>query len=48
MSASTPGNTQRKTVTQNAMTVDFSPMQGSKAGELAATFDIVMGYTPVI
>ena len=33
---------------RESVTVDFSPMQGSKAGELAATFDIVMGYTPVI
>jgi protocatechuate 3,4-dioxygenase beta subunit len=31
---------------RNSVTVDFSPMQGSKAGELTATFDIVMGYTP--
>jgi len=27
-------------------TVDFAAMPGSKAGELAATFDLVMGYTP--
>ena len=33
---------------RESVTVDFSPMQGSKAGELAATFDIVMGYTPVL
>jgi hypothetical protein len=26
--------------------VDFSPIKGSKIGELAAKFDIVMGYTP--
>jgi protocatechuate 3,4-dioxygenase beta subunit len=31
---------------RNSVTVDFSPMQGSKAGELTANFDIVMGYTP--
>jgi hypothetical protein len=26
--------------------VDFSPVEGSKVGELAAKFDIVMGWTP--
>lgn len=26
--------------------VDFAPIPGSKAGELAARFDIVMGFTP--
>lgn len=26
--------------------VDFAPLPGSKAGELAATFNIVMGFTP--
>ena len=26
--------------------VDFAPLPGSKAGELAARFDIVMGFTP--
>jgi protocatechuate 3,4-dioxygenase beta subunit len=26
--------------------VDFTPVEGSKAGELAAKFDIVMGFTP--
>ena len=29
-----------------AITVDFAPLKGSKAGELAARFDIVMGVTP--
>jgi protocatechuate 3,4-dioxygenase, beta subunit len=29
-----------------AVTVDFSPIPGSKAGELAAKFDLVMGFTP--
>ena len=29
-----------------AITVDFAPLKGSKAGELAARFDIVMGFTP--
>ena len=31
---------------RDSVTVDFAPMPGAKAGELAATFDIVMGYTP--
>jgi protocatechuate 3,4-dioxygenase beta subunit len=29
-----------------AVTVDFTPIPGSRAGELAAKFDIVMGFTP--
>jgi len=29
-----------------AVTVDFAPVKGSRAGELAAKFDIVMGLTP--
>ena len=28
------------------MIVDFAPLKDAKAGELAASFDIVMGYTP--
>lgn len=28
------------------VTVDFAPMKGSRIGELAAKFDLVMGYTP--
>ena len=31
-----------------AVTVDFAALPDAKAGELAATFDIVMGYTPQI
>jgi protocatechuate 3,4-dioxygenase, beta subunit len=31
---------------RDAVTVDFAPLADAKAGELAATFDIVMGYTP--
>jgi protocatechuate 3,4-dioxygenase beta subunit len=31
-----------------AVTVDFAPMKGSRAGELAARFDIVMGFTPEV
>ena len=26
--------------------VDFAPLKGSKAGELTARFDLVMGFTP--
>jgi len=29
-----------------AVTVDFTPIQGSRFGELAARFNIVMGFTP--
>src|SRR5580765_1313009 len=29
-----------------SVTVDFSPLRGGKAGELAARFDIVLGLTP--
>ena len=29
-----------------SVTVDFAPVKGSRAGELAAKFDIVLGYTP--
>jgi protocatechuate 3,4-dioxygenase, beta subunit len=29
-----------------SVTVDFAPLKGSKAGELAARFDVVMGLTP--
>jgi hypothetical protein len=28
------------------VTVDFAPLSEGKAGELAAMFDVVMGYTP--
>jgi protocatechuate 3,4-dioxygenase, beta subunit len=31
---------------RDSVTVDFAPIQESKAGELAAKFDIVMGFTP--
>lgn len=31
---------------KEAITVDFAPLPGSKAGELAARFDIVLGFTP--
>jgi len=29
-----------------AVTVDFTPVKGSRIGELAAHFDLVMGFTP--
>ena len=32
--------------TRESLLVDFKPMKNSKNGELAANFDIVMGYTP--
>jgi protocatechuate 3,4-dioxygenase, beta subunit len=31
-----------------AVTVDFLPLPDSRAGELAARFDIVLGFTPVV
>ena len=31
---------------RNSVIVPFSPLPGSRAGELTAKFDIVMGYTP--
>ena len=31
---------------RESVTVDFAPLKDTKAGELAARFDIVMGYTP--
>jgi protocatechuate 3,4-dioxygenase, beta subunit len=31
---------------RDSVTVDFSPLKGGKAGELAASFDIVLGVTP--
>ena len=33
---------------RDSVTIDFAKLKGSKAGELAAKFDIVLGYTPVI
>jgi protocatechuate 3,4-dioxygenase beta subunit len=29
-----------------AITIEFDPLEGSQAGELAANFDIVLGHTP--
>ena len=31
---------------RDSVTIDFSPIKSSKIKELAAKFDIVMGYTP--
>ena len=31
---------------QEAVTVEFAPVKDSRIGELAATFDIVLGFTP--
>jgi protocatechuate 3,4-dioxygenase beta subunit len=31
---------------RNSLLVDFAPIENSKAGELTAKFDIVMGFTP--
>ena len=31
---------------RSAVTVEFAPVRGSRIGELAARFDIVLGYTP--
>ena len=31
---------------RQAVTVDFTPMAGSRIGELAAKFDVVLGFTP--
>ena len=31
---------------REAITVDFAPLEGSKTGELAARFDVVLGITP--
>ena len=33
---------------REAVTVDFAPIKGSRAGELAARLDLVMGFTPVL
>jgi protocatechuate 3,4-dioxygenase beta subunit len=31
---------------RDSVTVDFAPIKGSRTGELAARFDIVLGATP--
>ncbi|MGE0610635.1 MAG: intradiol ring-cleavage dioxygenase [Pirellulales bacterium] len=36
----------RDAAARDSVTIDFQPLPGSKTGELAATFDIVLGFTP--
>jgi protocatechuate 3,4-dioxygenase beta subunit len=36
----------RDSKARESVTIDFTPIQGSKIGELAAKFDIVLGVTP--
>jgi len=31
---------------RNAVSIDFNPLKGAKAGELAAKFDVILGLTP--
>ena len=31
---------------REAVTIDFTPIKGSRIGELAARFDIILGVTP--
>ena len=31
---------------RDSVTIDFSPLKGSRIGELAAKFDLVLGFTP--
>lgn len=31
---------------KDSLMISFTPIKGSRAGELAARFDIVMGFTP--
>jgi protocatechuate 3,4-dioxygenase beta subunit len=38
----------RDPAARDAVTVDFAPIPESAAGELAAKFDLVMGFTPVL
>lgn len=33
---------------RDAVTKDFAPLKGAKAGELAANFDLVLGVTPAV
>jgi protocatechuate 3,4-dioxygenase beta subunit len=33
---------------RDSITVDFAPLKGSKIGELAAKFDVVLGFTPEV
>jgi protocatechuate 3,4-dioxygenase beta subunit len=36
----------RDTKARESVTIDFSPLEDSRIGELAARFDIVLGFTP--
>ncbi len=38
----------REPKAREAVTVDFAPMKESRVGELAAKFDIVLGFTPEV
>jgi protocatechuate 3,4-dioxygenase beta subunit len=31
---------------RESVTLDFNPFKGSKAGELSARWDVVLGFTP--
>ena len=31
---------------RSSVTIDFAPMKDSRIGELAAKFDIILGFTP--
>jgi protocatechuate 3,4-dioxygenase beta subunit len=33
---------------RESVIVDFAPVKGSRVGELAAKFDVVMGFTPQV
>lgn len=39
-------NSVRDAKARNSITIDFAPLKESKIGELAAQFDIVLGFTP--
>ena len=41
-------NVTRNVENAAALEVEFLPITGSKAGELAARFDLVMGFTPEV
>jgi protocatechuate 3,4-dioxygenase beta subunit len=39
-------NSVKDPLARESITIPFTPIEGSEAGELAANFDIVLGYTP--
>ena len=41
-------NSIKDTKARDSVIIDFMPIKGSKIGELAAKFDIVPGFTPVV